>query len=323
MMPIDDPSVEQILVHVARSYAPRLLPADWRKPGDLKKPLHVLARELAAYHVLVLLARRDNSPSQTHVPLVVQECHELYVRMYRLLVSVSFPSLVNVNSFFFHGRTTLMIVFEADARRVVEVLAGYVSPYVAERQGARSIAPMEVQGLIDRMLKKLDLPELTPEQHQHIRAEGTAIIKQMLKMPLQQMQLTIFDEPFFDEIAELPPPPPKPIKPPLTRLPGEFTKPFADGTLPILNGDDPEFIQHMWDEPAPAQPREDTPAQTEVEPRSPLTPNLNNPQSQPPSGDTGQLKTIREEWNWPTTPSGNTLPRPPLPPPRRRDDSER
>jgi hypothetical protein len=48
-----DPSLELILVNLAKTYAPRLVPPDWQKPGDLKRPLHIMARQLANYHVLV------------------------------------------------------------------------------------------------------------------------------------------------------------------------------------------------------------------------------------------------------------------------------
>lgn len=308
-----DPTVEQILVRLARKYAPRLIASDWRKPGDLKKPLHILARQLANYHLLVLLAERPEQEDQTPVPAAVQECHEVYLRLYRLLAGVAFPSLTHVTSFFYHGRSTLIVVFEADARRVIEVLAGFVSPYVAERQGARAVANMELQGLMDKILQKLDLPSLAPEQHNQLRDEGVAIIKQMLKMRLRQIPLTWFDEPFFSEIepetqSDEPQARKLPPLPPLDHLPGEFTSPFEEGTLPILSGDEPDFIRRMSE-------KRETPSEAE--------PTQNAP---PPTPDTGPQNPVegsgeRSKLIPPPASAGSGIPLPPLPPPGRRKNT--
>jgi hypothetical protein len=235
--------------------------------------------------------------------------------MYNLLVNVSFPSLTTVNSFFFHGRTTFIVVFEAEARLVVELLAGYVAPYIAARQGTRSVASIELQGLMDRVLNKLDLHNLTVDQYARVQEEGISLLKQMLKMYLHQLPLTPFDEPFFDDLIQVQPPTQTPkslSRPPLNILPGQFTKPFDDNTLPILNGDDPDFIQRLWDAP---KPREEAPPQSDAP--APSAP----PSALPPSGDTGSQNPGRGA-NRPLPPpqTGNGLPLPPLPRPPRRDN---
>jgi hypothetical protein len=309
MNSIADGSVERIIRHLVKTYAPPLLPSS----GDL----HTLARELARYHVLVLLAERNPADNQTEVPQAVQECRDLYVQMYQLLLSVSFPSLTKVSSLLYHGRSTLIVVFEGEARRIIELLAGYVAPYVAIRQGARSIAHIELQDLMDRMLNKLDLSELKDEEYFQLREAGTSILKQMLRMQLRQIELTPFDEPFFDEVEE-----PntteevvnKPSRPDLSHLPGQASRPFVEESEIYANGDVPDFIRNIFTPPG----EENRPVSEPQEPRptaSPKETDLN-----PDTGPQRPVSGERRRSVPPPAPMGNGLPMPPLPPLPQRDD---
>lgn len=334
MNPTDDPTIELILKHLAQKYGLRFI------AGDLER----LARELAKYHVLVLLAERAHPDSQVEVPQAVQECHDLYVQMYQLLLRVSFPSLTKVSSLLYHGRSTLIIVFEGEARLIIELLAGYIAPYVAARRGTRSVANIELYGLIEKVLDKLDLGELDAQQYSVLRDEGTAILKQMLRMALRQLPLTPFDEPFFDEIEAGEPAAVNPSRPNLDNLPGQFVKPFADDTLQNSNGDVPQFIRDLWgqpqtnegsDKPDPEarEPRQKLPSQAEDWQRRIREENSTSsgehgvsPQEEPPTGETGPLRPERGSGERsrsipPPAQSGNGLPPPPLPPPRRKGDN--
>ena len=106
----NDPFIELILINIARKFAPTLVPQDWKRSGDLKKPLSTLARELANYHILVILGERDNAMPQNN-PVAVRETGEIYMRFYHVLADQLFSSLPKRidASYYSYSRATLMI----------------------------------------------------------------------------------------------------------------------------------------------------------------------------------------------------------------------
>lgn len=236
-----DANLELILVSIARQYAPRLVPRDWQKPGDLKMPPHILARQLANYHVLLIMGDRGSQPSQ-NVPSVVQQCSDLYQTLYYLLSTYVYPTLpLRIGGqYYSYSRSQLLIVLIGESRGVIETLAGHVSPYVVERQSARAIAPAELTALIEKVLQKLEASAKDPAAYRKVRDDGAQIIKQMLGMELRQLPLTAFDEPFFSEI------PHQRSKPP--HLPEEKdgrVQPFVsrDGVDPASAAGTPDFLR--------------------------------------------------------------------------------
>lgn len=244
--------LELTLVHVAQKYAPRIAPPKWKKAGDLVLPLHVLARQLANYHVLVVLGHRAEQRSED-LPAVVRECAEAYCDLYKLLVDVLYPPLKGVKAHYYSlNRSQLLVCIVGDARPVIEVLAGYVVPYVVERQHIGSVFDMEIMGLMDVILKTLDDGgDLTDAERRYLKLHGAAIITRLLKTQLRQLPLTRFDEKLFTKLGDN----------------GTFAaaqadsqdeqhvNPFLDGTADdVAAGDDPEFLRRMNEQPASAAP---------------------------------------------------------------------
>lgn len=298
----NDPFIELILVNTARKYAPALVPTDWKKSGDLQKPLYTLARELANYHILVILGERDNTAPQNN-PVAVRETGEIYTRFYHLLADNLFSSLPKRidASYYSYSRTTLMIKFDAEARGVIEVMAGYIAPYVVERQKARAVTTTELQDLMSRILQKLDAGDESQPEYRRLRDEGAEIIRQMLAMRLRQIPLTRFDEPFFGA-----------VQPPASLPEEEETqraRPFVDQSSPHPSDDEPDFIKAM------REPRQKPPTLPEKSPAPPDLPQLEN---QEPTSETGKDARVNDqgERTWPPAPPtlnpDNTI-RPPIP----------
>jgi hypothetical protein len=308
----NDPSIELILVNIARKFAPTLVPQDWKRPGDLKKPLYTLARELANYHVLVILGERDNAMPQNN-PVAVRETGEIYIRFYHLLAKQLFSSLpLRIDaSYYSYSRATLMIMFDAEARGVIEVMAGYVAPYLVERQGSHAVAPAELQGLMDKILQKLDAGDSSQADYRLMREEGAEILKQMVAMRLRQLSLTRFDEPFFSEIQQ-------PVPPPASLPEEEDTqraRPFVDQSSMPTPSEEPDFIKAMRE---PRQKPPEPPTLPEKPPAKPELPELPQLENQEPTSETGKDVRVNDQGEPnrpapPPAPNSNSTIRPPIP----------
>lgn len=235
--------LESSLIACARRYAPRLAPVEWRQPGDYRASLPELAHQLAGHGVLVMVG--DVPPSlATQAAIHHREWVENYKSLYTLLAGSLFPSFRNVQAFYIDQNGSPPIVgVQGDALPVIEMLAGYVAPYIATRQGIPG--EVELIGLMDIVLEELEAGDLPRETYRAIRDNCAAIIRQILTGYVQQIPLTPALRPVFGEAAQstqpMPPqvpprlettqvapstntqtiaPPPPPIQPP-TVLPEE------------------------------------------------------------------------------------------------------
>ncbi len=244
--------LEMILVKIAQEYAPKLVPKDWQKPGDLRLPLHTLARQLADYHVFTLIGFRGEHYSQD-IPSIVRECANTYLELYTLLIEVLYRPLQEHKALYYsYSREKLLLYFWLEARPIAQVLAGCISPYVVQRQATTAVADVEIRALLSLALQRLDADDLSPQETQHIMLNGVRIIKHLLGMPLRQKPLTHFDVPFFTMIE--PPAPPN--------LPESGEGPFltSNDNWASQNGEQPDFMRSLYDTPRepPAQARPQT-----------------------------------------------------------------
>src|SRR5215467_7199551 len=92
MVMIDSSRLENGLIHVARRYAPALIPAGWQKPGDYPGALPDLARALATYNVLVMLG---SAP-----PTAVKAWTDSYQSFYQTICAALFPSYMRASAFY-------------------------------------------------------------------------------------------------------------------------------------------------------------------------------------------------------------------------------
>lgn len=271
---IEDPTVEMILVKLARKYAPHLAPALWHRPGDLGRPLPLLARQLANEGLLVVLGDRSTHPSAA-IPGAVTECAQMYVALYGLLAGALYSRLTRISSFYYSfSRSSLVLCFEADAAPVIQALAGYVAPYAAAHVRGAPIPPAELAAVMDAVLKRVEARGLPAATYGELHKGGCAVIRRMMRLALRQLPLIPFDDPLLaprqpppvpSTLPGINPPPAAPPQPPPAppvpgqRPPylmpdapveGDTTRPDTDmgqsTTLPYMPG------PHHGDTTAPA-----------------------------------------------------------------------
>lgn len=185
--------LERILITLARRNAPQLL-----EMGLMDAP--TLARRLAAFNILVIVGD-PGKPIQEAYPQI-QIWVDGYVHMYDLLTSNLFPSFTQISANYADGELPAIIIINGAATPVVEVMAGFVAPYIVQRQGRRSISEAEILGLMDEILDQLEAGDLPREEYRRLRAEGAQILKEMIAGPVHQIPLMHFDRAIVEEMAE-------------------------------------------------------------------------------------------------------------------------
>lgn len=197
--PQSTPEVERLLLGLAHAYAPALLPPAQGTP-NITAP--TFARRLAGEGLLVLLL--DKTPHDVgKLPQLAYNYAEAYKQLYMLLTNVLFPSLSQIKAFHYsYSMPTLMIVLQGEADPVMEVLAGYVSPYVVVRQDYDNIFMLEMHSLMQRMLDRLEAGGLDLVIREEVCKQGARVLQNILTQPLNQLPLIAFDA----EIASVFPP---------------------------------------------------------------------------------------------------------------------
>lgn len=219
-----DPRLEQILTRLAQRHAPELLR---QLPAGKAEWLPLLARRLASYNLLVLLGEVAQPVASPDTIMRVQKWADGYIRLYSLLAHHLFPSFSHISAQYADDRLPVIIVIKGAATPIVHILAGFVSPYIAQRQAQPTVSEVELLGLMDTILEELEAGDLPREDYKSLRADGVAILKDMLKSPVRQLPLTPFDRPLF---SDLPPPtlpeaPDLPARPPRQEKVGEGSEP--------------------------------------------------------------------------------------------------
>jgi hypothetical protein len=189
-IPQPTPEVARLLLGLAQSHAPILL-----RPGQetLEVPVPVFARQLANEGLLVLLV--DKTMHEVgKLPQLAAAYAEGYKQLYMLLTNVLFPSLSQIKAFHYsYSMPTLMIVLQGEADPVMEVLAGYISPYIVVRQDYDNIFSLEMHSLMQRILDRLEARRLDPAIREQVCKQGATILHNILTQPLNQLPLIGFD----------------------------------------------------------------------------------------------------------------------------------
>ena len=189
---IDSSRLENGLIHVARRYAPALIPAGWQKPGDYGGALPELARALATYNVLIMAGES--------VQASVKVWTDGYLDFYRLLCGALFPSYGRVTAFYIDQEQPLLVAVYGEATPVIVAMAGFVAPYVVARQGTRPLE-VEVVGMMDMILEELEATDLPRDEYRRLRDNGAAMLRQLLETDVRQLPLTPPARPIFDDMA--------------------------------------------------------------------------------------------------------------------------
>ncbi len=221
---IDTARLETNLIHVARRYAPTLIPAGWQKPGDYSGALPDLARALATYNVLILTG---------DVPATaVKAWTDGYSDFYALLAGALFPSYTRVSAFYLDQAAPPLVALYGEATPVITVLAGFVAPYVVARQGTRP-SEVEVLGMMDMILEELEATDLPRGDYRRLRDSGAAYLRALLELTGRQFPLTPAARPIFAEMTTAPANvPAQPAPPPPADLPETATTPPIPDSMP-------------------------------------------------------------------------------------------
>ncbi|MEZ4667603.1 MAG: hypothetical protein R3E39_06755 [Anaerolineae bacterium] len=261
---------EQILVDLAQRYAPQLLPM-WDRSGTLDERLPRLARGLASYNILVIMADQPYSllTIGQNVGGLIYDWANGYMQFYKCLCGDLFPSFTQITAHPTDDRWPIMIYIRGVATPVIQRMAGFVAPYVVHRQFDTQVSDAELIGLVDMILDELEAGNLSRDAYKRLREEAVTILKQMLNSPVQQLPLTEFDRAIFSDSQRL-----VPVKlenlPPVTSPPPPPTLPETGRIQPPRQADTQQL---MSTEVMPAPPKLEPPDDWE-DSRRLLSPNI-------------------------------------------------
>jgi len=211
-----DERLERILTQLAAQHAPQVLPM-WDRRGDYAQRLPRLARLLANYNLLVIMADFPQSlrAADQDPGALIQAWADAYGQLYTLLARALFPSFTRVSARYADSRWPVIVSIYGEAAPVIGVLAGYVAPFVVYRQPESTVSEVELIGLMEVILEELEASNLPRDASKRLVAEGASILKRLLLMPVRQLPVTEFDRTIFTDSQRLIPVKDAPGTPPL------------------------------------------------------------------------------------------------------------
>jgi len=195
-----DQRLEQLLLALAQQYAPPLAQA-WERKSDLATRLPAWARALADYNILVIMGDFPASLQTLgqDVNGHIQAWVNGYGQFYHLLARALFPSYAHLSAHYTDDKWPVVIYMQGAATPVIQRMAGYVSPYIVQRQLDAIVYEAELLGVMDLILDELEAGSLPREAYKALRTEGIAILKQLLAAHMRQLSLTEFDRAIFTD----------------------------------------------------------------------------------------------------------------------------
>jgi hypothetical protein len=200
-----DSRLNGILTTLAQQYA---FPILQTAPLDESRFTY-LANGLAGYGLLVLVSE---VPENSY-DLLVRAWVDNYHKLYGMLTANIFPSFSGVNLGLADNLRPPVAILQGESTAVIQMLAGYVVPYVAMRQKGRSVSEAEIRGLMTYILDDLQADDIGTEKYNSIMREGTRLISQLITMPMQQYALSSMRKPLFQQVHIQPQQPPMQQKP--------------------------------------------------------------------------------------------------------------
>lgn len=190
--------LERILTKLTQQHAPHLLPIAWGQGEDAATQVQKISRHLARHHILVLMA--EITPEQMKArEMLIMEWIQEFARLYNLLAQTLFPSFKKISAQYADDLMPPVVVVNGQANAVVQVIAGYVVPYVALRQD-QPVTDLELRGLAEIILEELEASDLGEEAYKMLRTGCVKIIRELLTIKARHIALTAFDRPILDEI---------------------------------------------------------------------------------------------------------------------------
>jgi hypothetical protein len=187
-----DSRLNGILTTLAQQYA---FPILQTAPMDESRFTY-LANGLAGYGLLVLVSE---VPENSY-DLLVRAWVDHYHKLYALLTANIFPSFSGVNLGLADNLRPPVAILQGESTAVIQMLAGYIVPYVAMRQKGRSVSEAEIRGLMTYILDDLQADDIGNDKYNVIMREGARVISQLITMPMQQYALTTMRKPLFQQV---------------------------------------------------------------------------------------------------------------------------
>ncbi|NJO84314.1 MAG: hypothetical protein HC828_17050 [Blastochloris sp.] len=189
--------LEHTLVNIARHHAPLLVGAGWRQPGDFPHPLPTLANDLARTAGIVVIVGEVLPAYAAQRAVYYRVWADQYVQMYRLLCGILFPSYLETKTIPIDNDEPVIVGVQGQVIPVIEMLAGYIAPYIVARQGTMNDPGVEITGIIEAIFDELHAETLKTEARLALRREAAGHLRTMLASPVHQFALTPLRQPIF------------------------------------------------------------------------------------------------------------------------------
>ncbi len=215
-----------ILTTLSHQYAYHLIQ---NAPNDDTR-LKYLADGLANTGFLVILAEIPAN----NFDVLLKTWLDGYHRLYNVLSGTLFPMFKSVNIGTGDQMRPPVMVIQGESAAVIQVLAGYVVPYIALRQKTQSISDAEIIGLMTYILDELEANELPRRQYDQLLRQCAAIIRQLITLPIQQYSLTALKKPLFQQTHLQP-----------RDLPKKMARPIPPKILPETGSLNPDVLNRV------------------------------------------------------------------------------
>ena len=232
--------VERILTKLAQRHAPYVLQK--APQGDTR--LRYMADELALNGVMLLAGTIKSRDVQG----TVNQWATCYTGLYTLIADDLFPHFMEYRVLYADKQQPPLLVFEASLAALTQVLAGYVTPYIAAKQQQRMVSEAEMLGIMTYILEALAADDLPRNRVEHLRVNGQRYMRDLLHLPVEHVSLTSFARPLFQKMQQhndLPPPPAELPEPPFTEKPTDTQELFTRAITEQLADDRPTFPPEM------------------------------------------------------------------------------
>lgn len=231
-----------ILTSLAQTYAYHLLQNAPAKVDELR--VRYLAEELANNGFLVIVADIPGNSFE----MLMRTWIDSYHRLYTVISSMLFPMFTSINIGKADEMRPPVVVIQGESTAVIQVLAGYVVPYIAMRQHTNSISNAEIVGLMTYILDELEAEELTRRQYDDLSRQCAQIIRQLITLPVEHYSLTGMKKPLFQQNHVQP-----------KQMPNKKSRPAPPRILPETGQLNPDKLKgNVPDRPRPKKEQDKT-----------------------------------------------------------------
>lgn len=183
--------LEQVLRELARRHATYLLA---KLPADETR-LVWLADGLAKNGVLVVLGEVG-----TRYQSAIHSWMNTYSAFYKLLAEALFSMSAGQRLGFVDQQFPPILVLDGQSAPIVEVMGGYVVPFVDYCQREREASLLELSGVMLLILEALEGWDLQPSVQNALIEEGVRLMEQMLQIGVRQYAVTSFAPPLLEQV---------------------------------------------------------------------------------------------------------------------------